>query len=303
MTYLAFHFVFILPPIALLALAVRGRMGRVHPRAGLFLGLLPLIALVYTTPWDNYLVWRGVWGYGAERVIGTIGYVPVEEYLFFLLQPVLAGLGLYALLTRTAAGARALEPRRERRWVPLGADVRFRRATDRRRRRSGAHRRLLVRRTGAALYLAVALAGAALLTTEPGTYLGLILAWAAPVLAGQWYFAGGEIWARRRVAALAIALPSVYLWIADAVAIRLGIWTISERYTLGLSAFGLPLEEATFFLVTNVLVVQGLILFLFPPAAGGKGKKGKEKRDADGAPGSRRRSGFSLFTFPFSLFS
>jgi len=36
------------------------------------------------------------------RVVGTIGYVPVEEYLFFLLQPILTGLWLYWLLPRTS---------------------------------------------------------------------------------------------------------------------------------------------------------------------------------------------------------
>jgi len=40
--------------------------------------------------------------YGMGRVVGTIGYVPVEEYLFFLLQPILTGLWLYWLLPRTS---------------------------------------------------------------------------------------------------------------------------------------------------------------------------------------------------------
>jgi len=57
---------------------------------------------VYTTPWDNYLIWRDVWHYGTDRVVGTIGYVPVEEYLFFLLQPILTGFWLYWLLSRTS---------------------------------------------------------------------------------------------------------------------------------------------------------------------------------------------------------
>lgn len=235
MTYLAFLALFLLPPIALLALALRGRVGAIHPRAPLFLAVLPLIALAYTTPWDNYLVRRGVWSYGEGRVVGTIGWVPVEEYLFFLLQPVLTGLWLYTLL---AAGA------------------------ERPRRRSAAA--AAVRRVGAGLYLLAAGAGGLLLGPERGTYLGLILAWSAPVLAGQWYWAGAAIWARRRLWLAAIALPTLYLWVADAVAIRLGIWSIAERFTTGAALFGLPLEEAVFFLVTNVLVVQGLMLFLFP---------------------------------------
>lgn len=268
MSYLAFLAVFILPPIVLLALATRGRFAGVHPRAGLFLFLLPLIALVYTTPWDNYLVWRGVWGYGDERVIGTIGWVPIEEYLFFLLQPILTGLWLYLLLSRTHAGAEALALDRRRAWLPIHAGLRIGRGIDRPRRGARLRRARAVRRIGALVYLLAAVIGGILLGAEWGTYLGLILAWAAPVLAGQWFWAGAAIWARRRVWALAIALPTLYLWVADAVAIRLGIWSIADRFTTGLHLLGLPLEEAVFFLVTNVLVVQGLMLFLFPrPAA------------------------------------
>jgi lycopene beta-cyclase len=229
-TYLAFLALFLAPPILLLAWANRGRLAGVHPRAARFLALVAAIALVYTTPWDNYLVWRGVWGYGKARVLGTIGWVPVEEYLFFVLQPLLTGLFLYRLLPAP------VRPAAERvRWI------------------------------GAGLYAAAAIAGFILLRSETGTYLGLILAWAAPVLAGQWAFAGREIWERRRAFALAVAVPTAWLWIADATAIGSGIWHISERFTLGPAVGPLPLEEAVFFLVTNLLCVQGLLLFLYRP--------------------------------------
>jgi lycopene cyclase domain-containing protein len=229
-SYLAFHAVFILPPLVLLAWTQRRRLQRIHPRAVLFLLAMAAIALVYTTPWDNYLVWRGVWSYGADRVVGTLGYVPVEEYLFFLLQPLLTGLWLYRLLPFPPAPA-------------------------------GRH----ARRGGALVYAAAALVGVVLLQRPEATYLGLILAWAAPVLALQWAYAGGEIWARRRAWALGVAAPTLYLWVADAIAIRSGIWRISEVHTLGPSLGPLPLEEAVFFLVTNLLVVQGLLLFLRAP--------------------------------------
>ena len=91
MSYLAFLLVFIVPPLLVLAWTQRRRLRAIHPRARRFLVLMAVIALVYTTPWDNYLIWRGVWSYGGDRVVGTIGYVPVEEYLFFLLQPLLTG--------------------------------------------------------------------------------------------------------------------------------------------------------------------------------------------------------------------
>lgn len=57
-------------------------------------------------------------------------------------------------------------------------------------------------------------------------------------------------------------MPTLYLWVADRIALALGIWHISDRFTTGLAHGGLPLEEALFFVVTNLLVVQGLILML-----------------------------------------
>ncbi|HEU4455762.1 MAG TPA: lycopene cyclase domain-containing protein, partial [Longimicrobium sp.] len=61
MSYLAFHAVFILPPLLLLGWTQRKRLQRIHARAGLFLLVMAVVALVYTTPWDNYLVRIGVW--------------------------------------------------------------------------------------------------------------------------------------------------------------------------------------------------------------------------------------------------
>ena len=99
MTYLQFHLVFTLPPLLLLAFLTyrAARQGRV-PQAGLIaLGVHVLLALVYTTPWDNLLVARGVWGYGENRVLFTLGWVPFEEYLFFVLQTLLTGLWVLLL--------------------------------------------------------------------------------------------------------------------------------------------------------------------------------------------------------------
>ena len=236
MSYLTFHLVFIVPPIlALAALQPRPLAGVGRRPAGWGLSLICLIALAYTTPWDNYLVYRRVWWYGPERVLGTLGYVPIEEYLFFALQPILTGLFLYLLLGRSVPSARSGRSHRTARVV------------------------------GALFYLALSLGGGALLLFGPDAalYLGLILAWAGPVLAGIWAYGGHVIWGLQRFFFPAVLIPTAYLWVADRSAIALGIWDISDAYSLGLDPLGLPVEEATFFLVTNLLVVQGLLLFLF----------------------------------------
>ncbi|HEX6041024.1 lycopene cyclase domain-containing protein [Longimicrobium sp.] len=232
MTYLQFHLVFILPPLFLVALASRGSLRRLGARALPSLVGVVLIALVYTTPWDTELIRRGVWGYGPERVMGTIGLIPIEEYMFFVLQPLLAGLWFYRLVPPDLSDA-----------APPSATMRW---------------------SGTAVYALLALLGVWLLQRREGTYMGMILAWAAPVLAAQWALIAGRIAAAPRAFILGIAVPTAYLWVADAIAIHLGIWHISKTQTLGVRFGSLPLEEATFFLATTLLCVQGLTLFLFP---------------------------------------
>lgn len=61
---------------------------------------------------------------------------------------------------------------------------------------------------------------------------------------------------------LPIALPTVYLWIVDTLALKRGTWVIESGTKLGWHLWdGLDIEEAVFFLVTNVLIVFGLIAF------------------------------------------
>lgn len=230
MSYFAFHLVFTLPPIFLLALFQRQPLAGIGGKVWLALPLIALIALIYTTPWDNYLIWRDVWHYGEDRVVGTIGYVPVEEYLFFLLQPILTGLWLYWLLDRKTP-------------VPQQHST-------------------VVRTVGTGFWVVLSIAGAVMLQWNSGVYLGLILVWAGPVLALQWVVGGAQVWATRSTWFLGTLIPTLYLWFADRFAIEQGIWHISDVYTTGLHLLGLPIEEATFFLVTNLLVVQGLLLFL-----------------------------------------
>ena len=234
MSYLSFHLVFLAPPI-LLMLAFRRRPRQMEGdlRVDLAVPVVCAIALTYTTPWDNYLVAREVWWYGANRVMGTIGFVPVEEYMFFVLQPLLTGLFLYQYLYWFPPSPGAYSPSAS--W------------------------------TGMALFGGLSALGVFFLVDgNPSTlYMALILVWAPPVLAGMWLYDGETLWALRDTLFAATALPTVYLWGADAVAIQSQIWTISPDYTIGLSGAGLPLEEATFFLFTNLLVVQGVLLLLY----------------------------------------
>lgn len=234
MRYLSFHLIFLAPPIILmLVFHRRPRHMEEDLRVDLAIPIVCLIALTYTAPWDNYLVAQEVWWYGANRVLGTIGYVPIEEYLFFVLQPLLTGLFLYHYLYKS--------PPSPQEYTPSAAWV------------------------GAAIFAGLTALGAVYLVDGRAAtfYLALILIWAPPILAGMWLYDGETLWALRSTVLVTTAIPTVYLWVADAVAIRSQIWTISPDYTIGYSILGMPLEEGLFFLFTNLLVVQGVLLFLY----------------------------------------
>ncbi|WP_256288865.1 lycopene cyclase domain-containing protein [Halobellus inordinatus] len=238
-TYLQFHFAFLLPAVMLLSatgFVSRSRIGGIaswdssswrNYWAGV--ATITVVALVYTTPWDNYLIARGVWWYGAETTVLTIGYAPLEEYLFIVVQPWLTALWLSHLSFSTA-------------WPSASHPIRS-------------------RLVAFGLAVAICLGGWQLLGTDATFYLGATLAWAAPVLALQWVVGAPQLWARRRTVALGTVLPTLYLCVADRIAIEYGIWILSKQYTTGLSIAGLPIEEAMFFLVTNLFVVQGLVLY------------------------------------------
>lgn len=243
MTYLQFHGVFILPIIALL-LVLHGRdLRRGLPfSSSLWRGrnfaywavlIHVALALIYTTPWDNYLVYKQVWGYPPGRVLATIGYVPIEEYLFFVLQTFLTSLWTLWLFRHMRFETSVAKPQ-------------------------------LVRGLGLGIALLLAALGLLCLSFSWGTYLGLILIWAGPVMALQWAFGGDLLLSRWRTIGLAFMLPSLYLWLADRIAIGLGIWWISPDLTTGIKVLGLPIEEALFFLLTNIFVAFGLGLALHP---------------------------------------
>lgn len=246
MTYFLFLALFVgIPIVLLLGVAwLDGRAGRRRPAAlanwpiagGILLH--SLVALIYTTPWDNYLVATGVWWYDPALVTGVlIGWVPIEEYTFFVVQPILAGLWLTAL-------ARRLPPMKT---ASIPAD----RLSQR------------IRWGGVLLLGGVWLAAVAIPVVgwQPGTYLFLELAWAVPPIALQWGFGGDILWRNRRLVLLALVPMTFYLAGADAMAIGSGTWTIDPAQSTDFLLAGiLPIEEFLFFGLTNTLVTFGLVL-------------------------------------------
>ncbi|MFB6200525.1 MAG: lycopene cyclase domain-containing protein [Halorhabdus sp.] len=225
-SYFAFALVFVVLPLVVVG-TVLFVTRRWHPAQLFGTGLLALVALVYTLPWDGYLIRLEVWQYGSS-LIGRIGVVPYEEVLFITAQTLMTG--FWTALVVSPDGA--------------GPSISLRQ-----------------RLAGVIVGVVVGVVGFGLLVVPSTLYLGAILAWAAPVLALQWGFGWPVLLRARREVLAALAIPTAYLWAVDRLAIALGLWTFSSAHTTGITVLGLPIEEALFFLATNVFLVQGLVLF------------------------------------------
>ena len=67
----------------------------------------------------------------------------------------------------------------------------------------------------------------------------------------------------RRLVVLSIAMPTLYLSLADSIAIGAGTWTFSPQQSTGWLIGGvLPVEELLFFLLTNTLIGFGMTLVM-----------------------------------------
>lgn len=247
MTYFNFLIYFVILPAAVLTLIVRPTR-----REWLVLAVMLAITYVWTTPWDNYLVGSGVWYYDPGLVSGVvIGWVPLEEYLFFGLMVWLVGTLTFGLMRLFAAPSTAFAPGAVLPVIvlPLALTV-FSSAPP---------------LPGSVLPAGVPAADLPALPFGDWNYLFLILVWAAPVIAFQWIVGGDAFLANWKVYALSILIPAVYLTAMDSIALSAGTWAIAPAQSLDVSLpGGVPIEEGVFFLVTSVLIVQGVLLFTSP---------------------------------------
>jgi len=243
MTYFGFLLRFLVIPILILLFITWWEKD--HPTPGfdrhkiwLAIGIHIILAVIYTTPWDNYLVATGVWYYNPELVTGIVlGYVPLEEYTFFVLETLMIGLWWWTLT----------------KWKVLTPKVPFR---PNKALRIWALSLLTVLW---AVSLSVLLSG-----WQPGTYLAITLTWALPAIAPQLAFGADILWHYRRLLGTVILTGAGYLSAVDALAINSGTWTIDPTQSTGIFIGKLPIEEAVFFVITVVLISFGITLLLAP---------------------------------------
>ncbi len=243
MTYFAFLIYFLFIPIGIM-LAVTwfdNRANRPTPgfdskKVWLIIGVHVALALIYTTPWDNYLVATGVWYYNPALVTGiTFGYVPIEEYTFFVVETVLTGLWWWFLARRLTPPQGAFQPSARGRWISFSV-----------------------------LFAAWAFfTWQFFLGTESWNYLGIIFFWALPAIFPQFLFGADLLWHYRKLVFWVIVPMGTYLSLMDIVALTNTTWNIAKDQTLGINFFGiLPIEEVAFFFITNVLIGFGMTLML-----------------------------------------
>jgi lycopene cyclase domain-containing protein len=98
---------------------------------------------------------------------------------------------------------------------------------------------------------------------QPATYLTLIVLWALPPLTLQLAFGADILWRYRSLIFFSIVPLTLYLSLADALAIGWGTWTIDPAKSINFLLGGvLPIEEFIFFLLTTTLAAFGIVLVL-----------------------------------------
>lgn len=233
MTYLQFHIFFTFPLLAFAIFINRKNKAVYSQRSLMGAGLLVFLAMAYTTPWDSYLIKEKIWSYSPGNVLLTIYRIPIEEYFFFFIQTIIGCLITAWLLKRDIHKASPTLKINSKSFINILMMI------------------------GLTLGLYWIFPEAA-----EYRYLKLILFWALPIIFLQWSLCWKALMNYKTTLFTSVAGLSLYFWVADSIAIQEKIWTFPPNTISGIELFNeLPLEEALFFLVTNIMVAQGYILF------------------------------------------
>lgn len=233
LSYIDIHMMYTFPVIFMLFLITRPFINRFEVFKIVFHCVL---AVIYTMPWDNYLVYCGAWSYPDDRVWAHIGYVPVEEYMFFVVQTIIIMLWT-VLCTRWSMPCLNFNYHKTSyeliRWIPIS------------------------------VFAAATVVGYRIAELgQPTFYMGYLLCWVCPVIMFLWYGAGNYLVKNTLPSCVAIVVPSIYLCWIDKVALNDGVWHIEETITLNVFiVHGLPIEEVLFFFLVNTLIVLGVSAF------------------------------------------
>ncbi|MEI6045605.1 MAG: lycopene cyclase domain-containing protein [Chloroflexota bacterium] len=92
------------------------------------------------------------------------------------------------------------------------------------------------------------------------TYLLLELGWSLPIIGLLSIRGWRMLWRARKALLVAGLVPTLFLCIADSLALHQGIWLLNSQKITGLYLANLPIEEVIFFALTNLIIVQAMLL-------------------------------------------
>ncbi|CEG75108.1 hypothetical protein RMATCC62417_10213 [Rhizopus microsporus] len=229
LTYMEVHLYYTLPVLGILFWLLRPFDSKEDRFKYQFLAC---IAFFTASIWDNYIVYHKAWSYCPTCVVAVIGYVPLEEYMFFIIMTFMT-VSFTNLVMRWHLPSTFIQPQAPliQTWFVRGVPI-----------------MALMTIAYKAWKLAV--------PAKPLFYGACILWYVCPVLAVLWYGSGEYMLQRPLSVILSITLPTLYLCWVDKIAIAAGTWHISLRTSTGkFVSSDLPLEEFMFFMLINTVLV------------------------------------------------
>lgn len=224
MTYIEFLFIFTVVPIVILVFLLKKYLDAIYIK---WLLVVSIIAFIATSGWDNYAVYCGIWHFPEDKTLGIkLFYVPVEEYLFFFLQTF--STGLVQLF-----------------FIKKNIDTNFKKSTF-------LLTPLLFFQTNEILKLPFGNLN----------YLFHLFSWGGFFILIQIIAGRNKIFKNISLIAFPSLIMTLYFSAADSISIGQGIWEFDALQTTGIRIHNIPLEEILFFLVTNTLITEAMILFL-----------------------------------------
>ncbi len=234
-TYLKLHLFLLIPTLLLMFIPPfpLSNAPDAAMRHGRFLipPMLISLAFVFSAPWENYLGSKGVLLFNASAVTGVLGYIPYEEYFWWVDHPLLATFWVMSIW----------------RYKPVS--------------KTG-NPRFLFRTFAVLTCLAITYLGYILYDTGSNLYVSVTLMFVFPVMTIQYLLIGHLLLEHPHEWLLGTLFPSVHTILVDRFALQVGIWEISKERSTGIAVYGFLLEHLLAYSLTSAIAVQMVVATL-----------------------------------------
>jgi len=220
-TYLQFHLIFNLPVLILTFPSYSKVFKEVC--------LLSVIAVIWSTPLEQFLIYSSAWSHFDDRVIYFVGNIPIEECAFFVIAS----------------------------FIPCGVFMQV---------SEGIHLKSVPRTWSCQLNSALiwffgSIAFIFGICIWPyHFYLANIICWSVPVIMFQWWYCPEVFFAYKWPLIKSVSAVTLFFSVTDHWALSHGIWRVDDVMFDVIP--GLPFEEFLWYFVTSVMGLQGLMMIL-----------------------------------------